>query len=120
MSFWDPPPPPDPPLLPKELPPSPLWEKRDPPPKGWLHPRTTHLPSTLTPSHPGPGRRSGGRMGMAAGGQRGPSAAPRGAGREEGVTGCRSLCLLVGRSIPRQTPRLAACALSSPLISLSK
>lgn len=48
-----------------------------------------------------------------------PRAGRRGAGQRRG-TGCCSLCLLAGRSIPRQTPRLAACALSSPLISLSK
>lgn len=43
-----------------------------------------------------------------------------GGGGGRRAAGCFSLCLLAGRSIPRQAPRLAACALSSPLISLSK
>lgn len=54
------------------LPPSPpaLSKKGEhPPPPGWLHPGTTQLPSTITPSHRGPGH-GGAAAGVAAGAAR--------------------------------------------------
>lgn len=107
-------------LLPKDtrcLPASSFCQKRGKPPRA-AAPWHPHLQAPSP--HPAEDR---GKAGVAAGrgggrGQRVPWL-PRGAPGRQGA-GCCSLCLLVARSIPRQTPRLAACALSSPLISLSK
>lgn len=104
--------------LPCQTPPD-LPQVSDPFPAPPLPPPNPQLPSPITPPIP---RRTGTRRGCGggAGGVRGSLGRPAGAPGAGGARGCRALCLLAGRSIPRQTPRLAACALSSPLISLSK